>query len=72
MNMPENALLLREQLGDLSEVPKLMKMEILGLINGETNISENLIQGLTEYKEEIIKTWPKELREFVFVRAKIL
>ncbi len=70
-NMPENAVQLREQIGELYRVPKIAKMEILNLINGETTISPILRQGLEQHKDTIKKTWPKELREFVFERAKI-
>ncbi len=55
---------------NLKKVPMYAKEEIVKLIDGDKEIREDVIRAFHQYKENIKKEWPKELREFVFKRLK--
>jgi ATP-dependent Lhr-like helicase len=62
---------LKKKVWNLKKVPMYAKEEIIRLIDGETEIRQSVIDSIKQYKEEIKKTWPKELRELVFERLGI-
>lgn len=51
---------------NLPHVPMRAKEEIVNLIDGSTEVSEEFVRGVQKYKDEIKKHWPKELQEVVF------
>ena len=55
---------------NLEHVPMFVKENIVNMIDGETEIRDDVIKGINEHKEEIEKNWPKELKEFVFKKIK--
>jgi hypothetical protein len=42
------------------------KEEIIRLIDGEKHIRPDVKSSISKYKDEIKKTWPKELQDFIF------
>lgn len=57
---------LKMQAWNLKKVPIFAKKEIIEIIEGKKDIRQDFIDGVYKYKKEIEKSWPKEIREFVF------
>jgi hypothetical protein len=51
-------------------VPRFAKEELVKLIDGDENIRKSVIDSVHKYKKEIMKEWPKKLRDKVFKRIK--
>ena len=47
-------------------VPVFAKSEIVDAIDGKIEFSQSFIDAVHKYKKDIEKTWPKEIKEFVF------
>jgi ATP-dependent Lhr-like helicase len=60
---------LKMQALNLKRVPKFAKIEIVEMIDGKKVIRQDFIDAIHKYKKEIEKTWPKEIKEFVFKRV---
>ncbi len=61
---------LKEMAWNLEHVPVYAKRELIRLIDGETDIRKDFIEGVEKYKKEIKKNWPKELQKFLFEKLK--
>ena len=46
------------------------KEELIKIIDGETNIRQDVIDALHKHKAQIKDTWPEELRTFIFKKMK--
>ncbi len=57
---------LKMQAWNLKRVPVFAKKEIIEMIEGKKGIRQDFIDAVHKHKQEIEKTWPKEIREFVF------
>jgi Lhr-like helicase len=57
---------LKEMAWNLKRVPMFAKEEIIRLIDGEKHIRPDVKSSISKYKDEIKKTWPKELQDFIF------
>jgi len=55
---------------NVKRVPMYAKEEIIKLIDGEKNIRQDVIDAIKRHKDDIEKTWPEELKKFVFKRIK--
>ncbi len=52
---------------NLKRVPNFAKAELVRIIDGERkNIDPRFLSAMTKYRKEIEKTWPEELKNFVF------
>lgn len=51
---------------NLDRVPMFAKEEIVNLIDGNADVREDVLSAMKKYRKEIEKSWPEELREFVF------
>jgi ATP-dependent Lhr-like helicase len=51
---------------NLESVPMFAKEEIVSLIDGNKDIRDDILDQIKKNKKEIEKTWPKELKDFVF------
>ena len=60
---------LRLQALNLKRVPVFAKMEIVEMLEGKKEIRQDFIDAVHKYKDEIEKSWPKEIKEFVFDRV---
>ena len=54
---------LKKQVWNLKKVPVFAKEELIKVIDGEKEIRQDVIDAMQKYKDEIKKTWPKELQE---------
>ena len=54
---------------NLKRVPVFAKSEIVDMIEGKGEFSQSFIDAAHKYKKEIEKTWPKEIKEFVFEKV---
>ena len=54
------------QAWNLERVPVFAKNEIIEMIEGKKEIRQDFIDAVHKYKKEIEKSWPNEIREFVF------
>jgi hypothetical protein len=61
--------MLKKMAGTLKHVPAFVKIEVMRMIDGHTDIREDVIEGIKKYKSEIKKNWPAELRDFVFKKV---
>ncbi len=61
--------MLKLQALNLKRVPSFAKMEIVELIEGKKEMGQSFIDAVHKYKKEIEKTWPKEIKEFVFEKV---
>jgi ATP-dependent Lhr-like helicase len=59
---------LKLQALNLKRVPMFAKREIVEMIEGKKDIRQDFIDAVHKHKKEIEKSWPKEIREFVFKR----
>ena len=57
---------LKLQAFSLKMVPVFAKSEIVDAIDGKIEFSQSFIDAVHKYKKDIEKTWPKEIKEFVF------
>ena len=57
---------LKLQALNLKHVPRFAKEQIVDMIEGTGEIRQDFIDAVHKYKKEIEKTWPKEIKEFVF------
>jgi ATP-dependent helicase Lhr and Lhr-like helicase len=57
---------LKMQVYDLKHIPAFAKQEIVEAINGTKEFGQSFIDTVHKYKKEIDKTWPKEVKKFVF------
>jgi len=53
---------------NMHEVAFPIREHIVEIIDGSKNIRPDFIAALIQYKKEIDKNWPKELREFIYDR----
>ncbi|MDP3766238.1 MAG: helicase-related protein, partial [Nanoarchaeota archaeon] len=60
---------LKMQAWNLERVPVFAKNEIIEIIEGKKEIRQDFIDAIHKYRQEIEKTWPKEIREFVFQKV---
>ena len=60
---------LRLQALNLKRVPRFAKEQIVEMIEGSTDIRQDFIDAIHKYKKEIEKTWPEEIKEFVFEKV---
>ncbi len=60
---------LKIQAWNLKRVPAFAKIEIVEMIDGKKDIRQDFVDAVHKYKKEIEKSWPKEIREFVFERV---
>jgi len=60
---------LKIQAWNLKRVPIFAKKEIVGMIEGKEEIRQDFIDAIHKYKQEIKKTWPTEIKEFVFQKV---
>jgi ATP-dependent Lhr-like helicase len=63
---------MKKLIGEQKRVPGYAKMEIMRMIEGDTDIREDVLDAIEKYKKEIKKTWPEELSRFVFKKVKEL
>ena len=56
---------------NLKHVPFRVKEEIVELVVNNKELSDDTIEGLKKWKEDINKNWPKELRKVVFEKVKV-
>ena len=61
--------LLKMQAWNLKHVPVYAKQDIVELVEGKKELRQDVIDALHKYRKEIEKSWPKEIREFVFGRV---
>jgi len=52
----------------LKRVPMFIKAEIIEIVNGKEP-SQQFIDAVHKYRKEIEKSWPKELKDFVFSKV---
>ncbi len=58
---------LKIQAWNLEHVPMFVKEELVRIIDGKREeIRKDFLDGIEKYKDEIKKSWPKEIREFLF------
>jgi len=57
---------LKLQAWNLKMVPIFAKREIVEMVDGKKEVTQNLIDSVHKYKKDIEKTWPKEIKKFVF------
>ena len=58
---------LKFQAWNLEHVPMFVKEELVRMIEGKREgIRKDFLDGIEKYKDEIKKTWPKELKDFLF------
>ncbi|MEA2038061.1 MAG: ATP-dependent helicase [Nanoarchaeota archaeon] len=57
---------LKLQALDLKGVPQFIKNEMVEIVDGKKTIRQDFIDLVHKDKAEIERTWPKEVREFVF------
>jgi ATP-dependent helicase Lhr and Lhr-like helicase len=60
---------LKMQAWNLKRVPTFAKREIVEILEGKKEIKQDFIDGVHKYKKEIEKTWPKEIKEYVFKKV---
>lgn len=60
---------LKLQAWNLKKVPVFAKREIVEMLDGKNDIRQDFIDAVHKYKQEIEKTWPAEVREFVFQKV---
>ena len=60
---------LKIQAWNLKRVPIFAKKEIVEMIEGKEDIRQDFIDAVHKYKKDIKKTWPKEIKEFVFEKV---
>lgn len=60
---------LKLQAWNLKRVPAFAKREIAEMLDGKKEIRQDFVDAVHKYKKEIEKTWPKEIREFVFKKV---
>ena len=60
---------LKMQAWNLKRVPNFAKQEIIEIINGKKDIRQDFIDAVYKYKKDIERSWPKEIREFVFKKV---
>ncbi|VVB81875.1 ATP-dependent DNA helicase Hel308 [uncultured archaeon] len=59
--------ILKREAWNLKRVPKFAKAELVRIIDGERrNINGKFIEAVKTYRDEIEKTWPDELKKFLF------
>ncbi|MBW2969714.1 hypothetical protein KY319_01185, partial [Candidatus Woesearchaeota archaeon] len=59
--------ILKREAWNLKRVPRFVKTELVRVISGERkNIDSRFIEGVKKYKDEIEKSWPDELKKFLF------
>ncbi len=59
--------ILKREAWNLKMVPKFAKAELVRVIDGERrNIDGRFLEGIKKYRTEIEKTWPDELKKFLF------
>ncbi|MBD3164564.1 ATP-dependent helicase [Candidatus Woesearchaeota archaeon] len=61
---------LKAMIGRQARVPAYVKDEIIRMIEGGTDIRQDVLQQIGEHRKEIKKEWPEELIKFVFKRLK--
>ncbi len=62
--------ILKMQVWNLKRVPVFAKEEFIKLIDGKEEIRTDVVDAVKQYKKQIEKTWPKEIRKFVFDKLK--
>ncbi|MCH8329331.1 MAG: ATP-dependent helicase [Nanoarchaeota archaeon] len=60
---------LKMQAWNLKRVPIFAKREIVEMLEGKKEIKQDFIDAVHKYKKEIEKTWPKEIKEYVFKKV---
>ncbi|MFH0867801.1 MAG: ATP-dependent helicase [Candidatus Woesearchaeota archaeon] len=60
---------LKLQAWNLKKVPVFARREIVEMLDGKKDMRQDFIDAVHKYKEEIKKTWPAEVREFVFQKV---
>jgi ATP-dependent Lhr-like helicase len=68
-NRDEEKEKLKLQAWNLKRVPVFAKREIVEILDGKKEIRQDFIDAVHKYKKEIKKTWPKEIKEFVFQKV---
>lgn len=61
---------LKQMAWNLKKVPMFAKEEIIRIIDGDTDIRQDVIDAIEKHKSQIKKTWPKKLQKLVFDRIK--
>ena len=71
----EEAEKLKSQAWNLKRVPLFAKEQIIKMIEDKSieasDLRPDFIAAVSRYRKDIKKTWPKELKKFVFERLKI-
>ena len=57
---------LKMQAWNLKRVPIFAKREIVEMVEGKKETRQDFIDTVHKYKKEIEKTWPEEIKNFVF------
>ena len=57
---------LKMQAWNLKRVPIFAKREIVEMVDGKKETRQDFIDTIHKYKKEIEKTWPEEIKNFVF------
>ena len=52
------------------KIPDYVKSQMMRMIDGDKDIRQDAVDFIEKSKNEIEKTWPKELKEFVFRKLK--
>ena len=60
---------LKTQAWNLKRVPMFAKREIVEMLDGKEELRQDFIDDVHKYKKEIEKTWPEEIKEFVFQKV---
>ncbi|MBU1004513.1 MAG: ATP-dependent helicase [Nanoarchaeota archaeon] len=60
---------LKLQALNLKRVPRFAKEEMADEIDGGKDFSQTFIDAVHKYKKEIEKSWPKEIKEYVFKKV---
>ena len=60
---------LKMQAWNLKRVPTFAKREIVEILEGKKEIRQDFIDGVHKYKKEIEKTWPEEIKKYVFKKV---
>ncbi len=61
---------LKRMVWNLSHVPVFAKIELVRMLDGETNIRKDVLDQLKKHQKNIEKNWPEELRKAIFEKLK--
>jgi len=60
---------LKIQAWNLKRVPMFAKREIVEMVDGKEELRQDFIDSVHKYKKDIEKTWPEDIKKFVFQKV---